>query len=65
VDADAHLAAGRDDVDRAVLVQRQVRAEPGRRRGELLDLFLQSDDLLARFAEGRLARAEAGLSTGL
>ena len=52
VDRDAHLAAARVDVDRAVVVAGQQRAVGRRRLGELVDLFAQGGDVLARLAQG-------------
>jgi hypothetical protein len=48
---DAKLATAGRDVDGTVLVGRQIGAEARRRRRKLLDLFLERDDLLARFTE--------------
>ena len=47
VRGDAHLAAGAEHVDRAVVVRAEERAVRGRRHGELLDLFAQCRDVLA------------------
>ena len=47
-----HLAAGRQDVDGAVVVGTEVRAVRRRRHRELLDLFAERGDVLARLAEG-------------
>ncbi len=47
----AHLAAGREHVDRAVVVGAEVDAERRRRLGELLDLFGEGLDLLALGAQ--------------
>ena len=52
VQRDAHLAAGGEDVDGAVVVGAEVGAVRGRRHRELLDLFAQRGDVLARLAEG-------------
>ena len=49
---DAHLAAGGEDVDGAVVVGAEVGAVRRRRHRELLDLFAQRGDVLARFAQG-------------
>ena len=51
VQVDLHLAALRQDVDRAVLVGREVDPVRRRRRAELVHLFLQRGDLLARLVE--------------
>ena len=51
VQRDAHLAAGREDVDGAVVVGAEERAVGRRRHRELLDLFAQRGDVLARLAE--------------
>ena len=52
VHGDAHLAAGGEDVDGAVVVGAEEGAVGRRRHRELLDLFAQRGDVLARFAEG-------------
>ena len=49
---DPHLAAGRHDVDGAVVVGAEERAVRRRRHRELLDLFAERGDVLARFAQG-------------
>src|SRR5205823_1446445 len=46
---DAQLAPAGEDVDRSVLVRTEEVAVSGRRLGEPVDLFLERDDLLARF----------------
>ena len=51
VDRDAHLAAARVDVDRAVVVAGQQRAVGRRGLGELVDLFAQGADVVARLAQ--------------
>jgi hypothetical protein len=51
VQVDLHLAALRQDVDGAVLVGRQVDPVGGGRGAELVHLFLQRGDLLARLVE--------------
>src|SRR5439155_14513406 len=48
---DLHLAALREDVDGAVLVGGQVNTVGRRRRAELVDLFLERRDLLARVGQ--------------
>ena len=53
VQRDAHLAAGGEDVDGAVVVGAEVGAVRRRRHRELLDLFAQRGDVLARLAQGR------------
>ena len=61
-DADAQLAAVGEDVGgRVLLVRLEEDAVAGRGLGELLDLFLQGNELLARFAQGgrRAARCFA------
>ena len=50
---DPHLAAGGEDVDGAVVVRREERAVRRRRHRELLDLFAQRADVLARLAQRR------------
>ena len=51
VQVDLHLAALRQDVDGAVLVDREVDAVGRGRRAELVDLLAQRGDLLARLVE--------------
>ncbi len=51
VQVDLHLAALRQDVDRAVLVDREVDPVGRGGRAELVHLFLQRGDLLARLVE--------------
>src|SRR5713226_1672864 len=51
VQVDLHLAALRKDVDRTVRVGRQIHAVRRGRRAELVHLFLQRRDLLARLVE--------------
>jgi hypothetical protein len=46
---DAHLATGSEHVDGAVVVHLEERAVRRGRHGELLDLFAQRADVLARF----------------
>ncbi len=48
---DLHLAPLGQDVDRAVLVRRQVHAVRRRRRAQLVDFLLQRGDLLPRLVE--------------
>ena len=48
---DAHLAAGGEDVDGAVVVRTEVRPVRRRRHRELLDLFAERGDVVARLAE--------------
>ena len=52
VQADPHLAARREDVDRAVLVDAQEGAVGGRGLGQLLDLLAQGGQLLLGLLEG-------------
>ena len=52
VHRDAHLAAGGEDVDGAVVVGAEERAVRRRRHRELLDLFAQRGDVLARLTQG-------------
>ena len=52
VHRDAHLAARGEDVDGAVVVRAEVRAVRRRRHRELLDLFAQRGDVLARLTQG-------------
>ena len=52
VEADPHLAAAREDVDRAVLVDPEEGAVGGRGLGELLDLLAQRGQLLLGLLEG-------------
>ena len=52
VHRDAHLAAGGEDVDSAVVVGAEERAVGRRGHGELLDLFPQRPDVLTGFAQG-------------
>ena len=52
VDVDPQLAPARGQVDGAVLVDAQEHPEAGGRGGELLDLFLEGDDLLPGLPEG-------------
>src|SRR3990170_1537046 len=52
VEVDLHLAALRQDVDGAVLVDREVDAVRRGRRAELVDLLLEGGDLLPRLVEG-------------
>ena len=52
VHRDAHLAAGGEDVDGAVVVGAEEGAVGRRRHRELLDLFAERGDVLARFTEG-------------
>jgi hypothetical protein len=47
----AHLAAAREHVDGAVVVVAEQRAVRARRLGELVDLFAQRRDVLARFTQ--------------
>ena len=47
-----HLAAAGEHVDGAVVVAAEQRAVGGRRLGELVDLFAQRGDVLARLAQG-------------
>src|SRR3989454_6834505 len=51
VEVDLHLPPLRQDVDRRVLVDREVHAVRRGRRTELVDLFLERGDLLARLVE--------------
>ena len=51
VDRDAHLAAAREDVDGAVVVAGQQRAVGRRGLGELVDLFAQGGDVVARLSQ--------------
>ena len=53
VHGDAHLAAGGEDVDGAVVVGAEERAVGRRRHRELLDLFAERRDVLAGLAQGR------------
>ena len=46
-----HLAAARQDVDRAVVVLADDHAVGGRRLGELVDLVAQGGDVLARLSQ--------------
>ena len=52
VHRDPHLAAGAEDVDGAVVVGAEEGAVGRRRHRELLDLFAQRGDVLARLAQG-------------
>ncbi len=52
VERHPHLAAGREDVDAAVLVGREVRPVPRRRHRQLLDLLAEGGDVLPGFPEG-------------
>src|SRR3990172_6558880 len=52
VEVDLHLAPLRQDVDGAVLVDREVDAVRRGRRAELVDLLLEGGDLLPRLVEG-------------
>ena len=52
VHRDPHLAAGGEDVDGAVVVGAEEGAVRRRRHRELLDLFPQRGDVLARLTEG-------------
>src|SRR6266540_2842401 len=52
VHVDAQLAPAGGDVDGAVLVDREEDAVAAWRRGELLDLLLEGDDLLTGLAQG-------------
>ncbi len=49
---DAHLAAGGEDVDGAVVVRGEIRAVRGRRHRELLHFLAQRRDVLARLPQG-------------
>src|SRR5437667_9968190 len=49
---DLHLASLRENVDRAVVVRRQIDAVRRRRRAELVDFLFERGDLLARLIEG-------------
>src|SRR5262245_7076135 len=51
MEVDLHLPALRQDVDRRVLVDREVHAVGRGRRTELVDLFLERRDLLTRFVQ--------------
>ena len=63
VQADPHLAAAREHVDRAVLVDAEEGAVGGRRLGELLDLLAQGGQLLLGLlqGEGQLLVLRGGL----
>src|SRR5262249_23923681 len=50
---DAHLAAGGEDVDRAVIVGAEVGPVCRRRHRELLDLYAECRDVLSRLSQGR------------
>src|SRR5437773_820846 len=52
VEVDLHLPPLRQDVDRRVLVDREVHAVGRGRRTQLVDLFLERGDLLTRLVEG-------------
>ena len=52
VHRDPHLAAGGEDVDGAVVVGAEEGAVRRRRHRELLDLFAERGDVLARLAQG-------------
>ena len=52
VERNAHLATRGEHVDGAVVVDAEERAVARRRHRELLDLFTECGDVLARFAQG-------------
>ena len=52
-DNDAHLAAGVDDVDSAVIKVVEEDGVPARRFSQPIDFFLQGHDLVAGLAQGR------------
>jgi hypothetical protein len=53
MDRDAHLAPRGEHVDRTIVIRGEKRAVGRRRHGELLDLFPERGNVLARFTEGR------------
>ena len=63
VQADPHLPAAREDVDRAVLVDAEERAVGRRRLGQLLDLLAEGGQLLLGLlqGEGQLLVLRGGL----